>query len=46
MNVSCLLLVEVFDENATLNDDDSLQAFSFMQPRPDDAVGTGSICQT
>lgn len=45
MSVNSSVSVEVFDENAKLNDD-SLQAFRFMQPLLDDAVGTGSICQT
>lgn len=36
--------VEVFDENTEFSDD-RLQAFSFLQPLLDDAVGTGSICQ-
>lgn len=45
------VLLETFDENAEetlmkkLNDE-SLQAFTVWQPPLDDAVGTGSICQT
>lgn len=43
-NVSFSVSVEVFDENTEFSDD-RLQAFSFLQPLLDDAVGTGSICQ-